>query len=68
VQRRKEGYLLEAIIAASALHGYDPENHPRLGFFYWIRDLELGDQTLTVGPDFPFWEDPSLWCTLQLEK
>ena len=68
VQRRRDGYLLEAIIAASALHGYDPENHPRLGFFYWIRDLELGDQTLTVGPDFPFWEDPSLWCTLQLER
>lgn len=68
VERYGNGYLLEGVVSAAALHGYDPENHPRLDFFYWIRDLELGDQTLTVGPDFPFWENPSLWCTLQLER
>lgn len=67
-QRRRGGYILEAFLPTIVLHGYDPENHPRLGFFYWLRDLELGDQTLTVGPDFPFWEDPSLWPALQLQR
>ncbi|MDW8221742.1 MAG: hypothetical protein RMJ82_02170 [Gemmatales bacterium] len=66
--RRRGGYILEAFLPAHVLHGYDPENHPRLGWCYWLRDLELGDQTLTVGPDFPFWEDPSLWCALQLVR
>jgi hypothetical protein len=42
--------------------------HPRLGFCYAVMDRELGWQTFTVGPEFPFAEDPSLWGTLELEK
>src|SRR5262245_33429342 len=41
---RKNGYLLEAFVTAAALHGYDPEEHPRLGFYYSVRDDELGEQ------------------------
>ncbi|MBI3409614.1 MAG: hypothetical protein HY040_14840 [Planctomycetes bacterium] len=63
---RKNGYLLEAFLSAAALHGYDPEQHPRLGFYYSIRDDELGEQQLSVGPEFPFWDDPSLWSVLDL--
>lgn len=63
---RKNGYLLEAFLSAGALHGYDPEQHPRLGFYYTVRDDELGEQLLSVGPEFPFWEDPSLWSVLEL--
>jgi hypothetical protein len=63
---RANGYLLEAFIGAGALHGYDPEEHPRLGFFYSIHDEERGEQLLSIGPEFPFWEDPSLWSVLEL--
>ncbi|HWY86193.1 MAG TPA: hypothetical protein VNX28_05695 [Gemmataceae bacterium] len=63
---KKHGYLLEAFLPATVLHGYDPEQHPRFGFYYSIRDDELGEQALSVGPEFPFWEDPSLWSVLEL--
>jgi len=63
---KKPGYLLEAFLPAAVLHGYDPEQHPRLGFYYSIRDEELGEQALSVGPEFPFWDDPSLWSVLEL--
>jgi hypothetical protein len=62
----RSGYLLEAFLPAAALHGYDPEQHPRLGFFYAVRDDELGEQLLSLTPEFPYWEDPSLWGVLEL--
>lgn len=62
----KGGYLLEAWLPSKALHGFDPEAQPRLGFYYYLHDTELGDQYLTVGPEFPFAADPSLWGTLEL--
>lgn len=62
-----DGYTLEAHVPARALTGFDPTEHPRLGFFYAVMDRELGWQTFTVGPEFPFAEDPSLWGTLELE-
>jgi hypothetical protein len=66
VMRTKSGYILEAFLPAAVLNGFDPETNPRLGFFYWVRDAELGEQTLGLNAEFPFWEDPSLWSTLQL--
>lgn len=68
VEPIKSGYRLEAFIPAAALNGFDPAEHPRLGFFYAVRDLELGEQTLSIGADFPFADDPSLWATLELTK
>ena len=67
-QRRKSGYLLEVFLPATALSGYDPEQNRKLGFFYAVRDLELGEQLLGLGAEFPFWEDPSLWSVLDLVK
>jgi hypothetical protein len=64
----KTGYLLEAWLPASVLYGYDPEAQPRLGFYYALQDAELGEQYLSVGPEFPFAVDPSLWSTLDLKK
>jgi hypothetical protein len=64
----KTGYLIEAWLPASVLLGYDPEAQPQLGFYYALRDAELGEQYLTVGPEFPFAVDPSLWSTLELKK
>jgi hypothetical protein len=66
LESKTNGYILEAFLPAAALHGYDPEQHSRLGFFYSVRDEELGEQTLSIGPEFPFWEDPSLWSVLEL--
>jgi hypothetical protein len=67
VTNLKRGYLLELFLPAAVLHGFDPEQNPRLGFYYSVRDAEHGEQTLGLGPDFPFWEDPSLWSVLRLE-
>ncbi len=61
-----QGYRLEAWLPADALHGYDPESQPRLGFSYLLHDSELGRQFLSVTEDFPFDADPSLWCALEL--
>ncbi len=68
VQSKKSGYLLEAFLPASVLNGYDPDEHRRLGFFYAVRDDELGEQLLSMSPEFPFWEDPSLWSVLELNR
>ena len=48
--------------------GFDPQDHPRLGFNYAVTDRELGQQTLTVGSPMPYQEDPSLWATLELVR
>jgi hypothetical protein len=66
--RVKGGYRLEAFLPAAVLAGFDPDQHPRLGVYYAVRDQELGDQHLGVNADFPFWDDPSLWGTLELVR
>ena len=63
---KKSGYRLEAFVPAAALNGYDPDEHRRLGVFIAVRDDELGEQLLSLSPEFPFWEDPSLWSVLKL--
>jgi hypothetical protein len=63
---RRDGYRLQAFIPSSAMTGYDPSDQPRIGFFYSVVDRELGCQTLSVGSEFPFDEDPTLWGTLDL--
>src|SRR3990172_1954507 len=65
-EKRADGYLLDAFISADALTGFDPAEHPRLGFTYAVLDLERGEQTLAVGSPMPYEEDPSLWATLGL--
>lgn len=67
-----DGYRLDAWLKREQLQGFDPAadreagTPTKLGFFYEIRDSELGDQTLTVDASFPFAHDPSLWSTLEL--
>ncbi len=65
---RTGGYRLEAFLPAAALHGFDPEQNPRLGIHVAVHDQELGEQSLSVGSDFPWAEDPSLWSVLELVK
>ena len=65
-EKRIDGYVLRALIPAAAITGYDPQEQPRLGFSYAVTDRELGWQTFTIGSDFPFPSDPTLWGTLEL--
>ena len=64
--RLKGGYCCETWIPAECLTGYSPADQPRLGFYYDLRDAEFGHQVLSVGPEFPYDHDPSLWQTLEL--
>jgi hypothetical protein len=65
---RGSRYRIEAFLSAVALHGWDPEQNPRLGFFFVVNDQELGTQTSGAGTDFPYPEDPTLWATLELTR
>ena len=65
-ERQASGYFLEALVPAKALAGWDPAEHPRIGFMYAVLDRELGEQTLSVSGEFPYQNDPSLWGTLEL--
>lgn len=62
----RHGYLLEAWLPADVLHGFDPDSQPRLGFCFEVRDFELGVHGLTIGGDYPYQSDPSLWSILRL--
>jgi len=61
-----DSYGLELAVPARALHGYDPEQWPRLGFQYLVCDHEHGWQTWVSQPGLPFDWDPSLWGTVEL--
>lgn len=63
-----DGYILDVLIPTEALAGFDPAEHPRLGFTYAAIDRELGEQTFSVGSPMPYQEDPSLWATLELVR
>ena len=64
----RTGYTLTAHIPASCLSGFDPDEHPRIGFYYILEDAELGQQYLTVGDDLYWYVDPSTWATAVLER
>lgn len=63
---RKTGYTLNAFIPARTLNGFNVDEYRMLGFNYQVTDSELGVQCLSVGPEYPIAEDPSLWGTLAL--
>ncbi|MCH7813479.1 MAG: hypothetical protein IID40_05605 [Planctomycetes bacterium] len=58
-----DGYTLDAHLPADCLSGFDPVEHPRIGFYYILEDRELGQQYLTVGDDLLWYVDPSTWAT-----
>ena len=63
---KSDGYKMSGWIPASAITGYDTSEHTRLGLYYAIKDRELGWQTLSLGSEYPFQTDPSLWGSLDL--
>ena len=66
--RQGTTYTIEGHIPAKALSGFDPEEHPRIGIFTMLEDMELGQQYLTVGDDLYWYIDPSTWATGVLTK
>lgn len=68
VVKRAGGYRLTAWLPAAALAGYDPEQSPRLGLFWVVRDGELGEQASGATADLPYAEDPTLWGVLELVR
>ena len=64
----KTGYTLEAHMPASCLSGFDPGEHPRIGFYYILEDADHGQQYLTVGDDLYWYVDPSTWATAVLKR
>lgn len=67
-EKRIDGYVLDVLLPAAALTGFDPDEHPRLGFNYAVCDHELGEQTFSCGHPLPFHLDPSTWGTLELVR
>jgi hypothetical protein len=63
---RNDGYTLRAWLPAECLNGFATDSNSHLGFYFIVKDHELGDQHLSVGAEFPFDQDPSLWWTLDL--
>ncbi len=67
-EKRIDGYVLDILIPAAALTGFDPAEYPRLGFHYAVIDRELGEQSFAAGSPMPYREDPSLWATIELVR
>lgn len=65
-EHSESGYRLQFWIPADSLTGYDPDNFGEIGFYYCVQDFQRGEQTLSVGREFPIDHDPSLWATLVL--
>lgn len=63
---QRNGYSLEAFIPAACLHGWDPAEHPRIGFFYKVNDTVLGAQHFTVTDALGWNVDPSTWSVAVL--
>jgi hypothetical protein len=64
----KRRYTLELSIGAGALAGWEPAEHPRIGFFYKIKDTQLGAQHLTATDELGWNVDPSTWATVVLTQ
>ncbi|QOJ15454.1 MAG: hypothetical protein HRU75_12755 [Planctomycetia bacterium] len=66
VDARRRGYALAVRIPASCLHGWDPQEHRRIGLFYKLNDMQLGAQTLSATDEMGWNQDPSTWATAVL--
>ncbi len=65
-QSHSEGYALQAFVPGKGISGFDPDEHPQIGFHFVVSDRELGIHTMTLGDAFPTDADPSLWSMLEL--
>lgn len=63
-----DGYCLDVWLPAGALPGFDPASSPKLGFSCMIADSEHEEQHVALDLNFPMQSDPSMWCTLDLQR
>jgi hypothetical protein len=68
VDKLEHGYRMVGGIRADALPGYDPIEHPRLGFNGMVSSPRLGEQWFAVSHKQPYHHDPSLWGDLELVR
>jgi hypothetical protein len=66
--KQRDGYRLDCCVPAAAMTGFEPAEHPRLGFHWALIDREIGEHTFCCPPGLPYREDPSVWGTLELQK
>jgi len=59
-------YRLDFVLPTNTLTGYEPLEHSRLGFHYFIVDQDIGNRAFLVDAPFPHAEDPSLWASMDL--
>ena len=60
------GYRLDVFLPGKILTGFEPMEHPNLGFHFSISDQEYGDSYFLAAPPLPHDQDPSLWGTLAM--
>lgn len=63
VKRTRNHYGVEVAIPAACLSGWEPAEHPRIGIFYKVKDLQSGSQHLSVDDELGWNVDPSTWAT-----
>ncbi len=63
-----DGWMINAFIRAAALHGWDPVEMPRLGFFVAMVDRRLGKVPCFAPPEYPWDSDPTTWAELELRS
>lgn len=59
---------MELAIPAECLHGWDPLEHARIGFFYKVKRAAAQSQHLTVDDELGWNVDPSTWGTAVLSR
>ena len=60
------GYRLDVMLPGKVLTGFDPAEHPNLGFHFAVMDREHGNSYFLTAPPLPHDHDPSLWGTLSM--
>ncbi len=65
---RRDGYALWAHIPAKCLTGYSPFEFDRIRLYYDVVDAELGTQSMVLGSELRYAEDPSHWVQASLAK
>jgi hypothetical protein len=64
----KDGYTLWSHVPASCLTGYAPDQFDAISLFVEVVDFELGTQSISLGPELRYVEDPSLWIRAELTQ
>ena len=61
-----QSYITDVLFTREALTGFDPREHPRMGFNFEIKSPGHEAVSFSAGHPLPYGEDPSLWVTLDM--